>query len=386
VTAAAGVDVPVRSLRLLQMVAFTSALDRFCVAPMLAVIAVDLGVGLAGAVTVATVYFLAYGVMQPVWGLLCDRVGRVRTLRLALLLTTAVGIVSVLAPSLEVLVVSRGVAGACFSAAIPTVLVYVGDSVGLARRQAAITDVMTGIAGGTALAAASGGFVAEHLGWRWAFGATTLAAAALWVALRGLPEPEVLAPQRVSVGLRLVLTRPWPLLVLLLAFTEGFVLLGIFTFLPAALENSGSSTSVAGLVTGAYGLSVLVCAQWVKRLSSRRDPALLIALGGMAAVAGLSAVSSRQVVPTVLVACVLLGAAWAFMHSTLQTWVTQVAPHARATAVSFFSASLFAGSAAGAAVGGRLVGAGSYSALFLLGAAVCAPLTLVAAASRMRFA
>src|ERR687885_478847 len=87
-------DLPIRSLRLLQLVALTSTLDRFCVAPMLAVIAHDFGVSLAGAVTVATVYFLAYGVMQPVWGLLCDRLGRVRTLRAALLLTAAVGVAS----------------------------------------------------------------------------------------------------------------------------------------------------------------------------------------------------------------------------------------------------------------------------------------------------
>jgi predicted MFS family arabinose efflux permease len=188
-----------------------------------------------------------------------------------------------------------------------------------------------------------------------------------------------------GTGLRLVLAQPWPLLVLLLAFTEGFVLLGVFTFMPAALEHAGSSAGVAGLITGAYGVSVLICAQWVKRLSSRLGPAVLIAVGGSAAVAGLAFVSTRQLVLTVLVACGLLGAAWAFMHSSLQTWVTDVVPDARATAVSFFSASLFAGSAAGTAIGGDVADAGSYSALFLLGAAVCLPLTVVGSAARGRF-
>ena len=32
----------------------------------------------------AGVYFLAYGLMQPVWGIVSDRLGRVRTLRITL--------------------------------------------------------------------------------------------------------------------------------------------------------------------------------------------------------------------------------------------------------------------------------------------------------------
>ena len=34
----------------------------------------------------AGAYFLAYGLMQPVWGTVSDRLGRVRTMRLTLLL------------------------------------------------------------------------------------------------------------------------------------------------------------------------------------------------------------------------------------------------------------------------------------------------------------
>ena len=46
----------------------------------------------------------------------------------------------------------------------------------------------------------------------------------------------------------------------------------------------------------------------------------------------------------------LLGLAWAAMHSSLQTWATSVLPDARAAVVSLFAGSLFAGSAVASAV------------------------------------
>jgi MFS family permease len=71
-------------LRLLQLAAFFSSFDRFAVAPMLVTIAASLGTSLAGVAATASLYYLLYGGMQPVWGMLSDRLGRVRVMRLTL--------------------------------------------------------------------------------------------------------------------------------------------------------------------------------------------------------------------------------------------------------------------------------------------------------------
>ena len=60
-------------LRLLQLAAFFSSFDRFAVAPMLLTIAAALGASLAETAAIASVYYLLYGAMQPVWG--CSRTG-----------------------------------------------------------------------------------------------------------------------------------------------------------------------------------------------------------------------------------------------------------------------------------------------------------------------
>ncbi|NMH92987.1 hypothetical protein HF519_15680, partial [Pseudonocardia bannensis] len=56
-----------RRLRLLQLAALTSTCDRFALAPLLVLIGIDLGASLAAVAAVASGYFLAYGLMQPVW-------------------------------------------------------------------------------------------------------------------------------------------------------------------------------------------------------------------------------------------------------------------------------------------------------------------------------
>src|SRR5215216_829772 len=65
-------------LRLLQLAAFVSSFDRFAVAPMLVTIAASLGASLTGVAATASLYHLLYGLMQPVWGMVSDRLGRVR--------------------------------------------------------------------------------------------------------------------------------------------------------------------------------------------------------------------------------------------------------------------------------------------------------------------
>ena len=62
------------------------------------------------------------------------------------------------------------------------------------------------------------------------------------------------------------------------------------------------------------------------------------------------------------------------MHSSLQTWATEVLPTARATVVSLFAGSLFIGSSLGAVAVADLAESGAYSTIFTLAAILSVPL------------
>ena len=374
-------------IRLLQLTAFSSTVDRFAMPPMLVAIAASLGVPLSQIVTAAGAYFLAYGLCQPLWGSVSDHFGRIRTMRATLLMAGVFSVLSALAFDPWSLGASRGLAGGFFAAAYPALLIYIGDTVPAGVRQRDIASLMVGVAVGTSLASAGAGALADLVTWRIAFVLTGALAVALALVLRKLPEPELAArADRSVVGPLLAVARSRvAVFVLAMAFTEGAVLLGGLTLLPPAVERSGASAAVAGAVTAVYGVSVYASSHLVGRLSQRWHPWRLIALGAAAAVLACAVLAASRTVLPAVTAALLLGVAWTAMHSSLQTWATEVLPAARATVVSLFAGSLFVGSALAAILVADLAELGRYDVIYLAAAVLAVPLGLSASWGRARW-
>lgn len=371
---------------MLAAASFVSSFDRFAVAPILVLIGVGLHAPLAATVTAASGYYLAYGLSQPLWGILSDRYGRIRVMRGTLIGAAVMGVASALAPSLGVLIAARILTGAFFGAIIPTSLTYVGDTVADSGRQRALTDLMAATAFATALATAFGGGIGHLAGWRAVFAVPAVCAVVCSFALRGLPEPaRDVVTGSMGAQLASVLRRGWAWLVFGLGFAEGAVLLGTMTFLASALEHHGVGSTLAGLATAAYGVGIAVLTRVVKLLSERVRVWWLMAIGGVAMGLAYLIVTVYVSTPTVVATALLLGGGWAFMHSSIQTWATQVAPEARGTAVSFFAAALFIGSAVASAAFGPLADQGRYALVFGIASAVTLPLFLTASLSRRRY-
>ncbi|HZE31648.1 MAG TPA: MFS transporter [Actinoallomurus sp.] len=375
-----------RAPRQLQVVAFVSTLDRFAMPPMLIAMAHDLGVPLSSIINAASVYFLAYGLMQPVWGMVSDRIGLVKTMRVALALAAVSTLAAAFCGTALSLGIARGLTGACFSAAIPASLIYIGDTVPADRRQPEVTRLMAGVALGTGLASVGAGTLAEFTSWRLVFVLTGVLALVLIVTLGRLAQPPMV---RVHTGVLtplLAVARSGPTrMVLALAFLEGMVLLGVLTLLPAAVEATGASASVAGTVTAVYGLAVLGFARLVGAMAHRTRAARFIALGACAAAAGCALLTVARAPVVALAAAGLLGLAWVSMHSSLQTWATEVLPGVRATVVSAFAGALFLGSAVSAKLAGGFAEAHRYALIFGWATILAVVLGLFATLGRARW-
>ena len=372
------------NLRLLQLTSFTSALDRASIAPIILLIARDLHRSVDAVALVATSYFFAYGIMQLVWAIISERLGRVRTMRLALVLACLSGAFSVVAPGLPALLAARTIAGATFAAAIPGALIYIGDMLPMHRRQPALADLATGTALGLTIGTVAAAVVAEHLGWRSAFAVTAVVAGVLAVLLSRLPEPRRGPRQPLVARLPALARNRGALLVLSMSWLEGFTVLGFLVLVPTVLQTQGTSPSVSGLVVAVYGIGVVASAAGVKWLARRRSPAVVIGAGGGCLIAAFTLLAIDRGPVAAFASCALLGAAWALMHTSLQAWATDVAPEARALVISAFAAMLFTGNAAGTYVGGLLLAGPANRLLFVLPAVIGVPLGVVATIGRSR--
>lgn len=372
------------TVRVLQTAALVSSLDRAAIAPLLVPIAASFHRSVDDVTLAATSYLLTYGVMQLFWAAGSDRFGRVRTMRVSLLIAGVAALSSAAAPNLSLLIVSRGLAGAAFAASVPAALVYIGDTVPIRLRPSALADLATGIAAGFALGTLGAAVVADHLDWRFAFVITGASALILAVLTGRLPEPERTATPGILARVPQLVRHPGTVLVLALGFVEGFIVLGFLVFLPATLQLTGVSTAMAGAVTAVYGVAVILTAWGVKRTAGRIPPHRVIASGGCLVVIAFGVLTAAQTPVTVMIAAACLGAAWAQMHTALQAWATEVSPASRALVVSAFATVLFTGSAVGTWVGGLLLTGGSLTALFGSATALAVGLVVTATIGRAR--
>jgi predicted MFS family arabinose efflux permease len=372
--------------RILYLGAFATMADRFAVAPMLIPIAASFHVSLAAVSGVASLYYLAYGLMPLLYGVLADRFGRVRVIRAALVGTALADLLSALSPNLTALLVARFVTGGIACGVFPTTLVYLADRFPFTVRQQAITNVLVFVALGTTAGTLGAGLTAYVLSWRVFFLVPGAIALAVALAIRRLPESLLTRSRRNPVEqVAGVLRHGWAILVLLLAVLVGAVMFGFVTYLAPALEANGQSPAIAGAVVASYGVSVLFCTR-VFGFVARRTPAALILGGGASLLLiGYVIAASTQSVPGVMAASVLAGGAYAFMQSTFQTWATDVVPEARGTATSLFATAIFAGAALATAGVAGLASVNRYASVFGIAAVVTLPVLIVGSVARWRY-
>jgi predicted MFS family arabinose efflux permease len=379
-------EAPFKPSARLYLGSFVTMADRFSVAPMLIPISMSLHVPLAAATWAATLYYLAYGLMPPVHGMLADRFGRVRIIRGALVGVAVADLLSAASPNLATLLVARFATGALASGVFPITLVYLGDRFAFTLRQRAIVGLQVWVAIGTAAGTLAAGLIAHFFSWRVFFLIPAVLAALTALLLRRLPES--LTHQRGSGPVHQigrVLAHRWALLLFGMLLVEGAVMLGFVTFLAPALEAHGQSAAIAGVVVASYGLAVLASTQVFNGIARRTPAPVVLAGGAVMLCAGFTIAAIDQGIIPILAASLLAGGAYVFMHSTFQTWATDVVPEARGTATALAAMAIFFGAAIATSGAAGLANAHNYRALFIVGAALTVPVLVVGTLARARY-
>jgi MFS family permease len=369
----------------LYLASFVSAADRAIMPPLLVVVAFDLGGTIEEVAYTIGVNSLAYAGFQLVWSSASDRFGRIAVIRIS----TAIGILgcvlAAVAPSVLVLGLARAITGAAFAATVPATLTYFGDTLRQKDRLSALANIAIITSAAAALGMLGAALIADFATWRLVFVVVGVAGIVSLLPFIGIRDTIPPTRARLAQSIRILLADRWVVVVLVLVGLEGFTVLGVLSYLPAAAQHAGASLAIAGAITSSYGVAVIVFGQLVKRLGGRVPSWGLLATGGGCAVCAYLLMAVWAGMVPVLIGSVLLGAGWAIGHTSMQTWLTDAATRSRATGTSLFAMSLFGGAALGTVTGAGFVSGGHYTELFLLAAAIGAVFAGVAGAARYRY-
>jgi predicted MFS family arabinose efflux permease len=377
--------VPVRAIAFLSLAAFASAASLRVTDAMLPQIAREFAVTTGTAGHVVTAFAISYGLLQIVFGPLSERYGKYAVVTVATFVSTAGAVACALAPSLESLTVARFASGAFIGALIPISLAYIGDVVPYAMRQPVLARFlmgqMLGLVGGQVL----GGLLGERFGWRVPFYALAVlclvTAACLALELRANPLTRGGRRGAGSAGfvdgMRRVLARPWPRIVLATAFCEGLAVYGPFTFIASYLHTRFEvSLAVAGGMIACFALGGMAYAVAAPRLIGALRERGLVLAAGVALFVAYAILAFAPVAWPAVPASLLLGLGFYMMHNTLQTNATQMAPEARGLGMSMFATCFFTGQSIGVAAAAVAVDRVGANPVFLAGAVALLALAL----------
>ena len=363
-----------RSILLLSFATFSSmCAQRICDA-MLPELARVFSVGLGQAAQVVSVFAITYGMAQLIYGPLGDRLGKYRIITFGAFGCSVGSLVAVFSSSLDMLLVARFLMALGGAGLIPLAMAWVGDSVPTHRLQEMLTRTGLGSTLGLVAGQLLGGLLTDAFGWRWCFVFMallfTVVGTFLLTDLRRQRAALVDAPSEVFQTQAvppieranfiqqafLIITGPGSRVVLVMATVEGAVSFGVLAIWASHLHHRlGLSLTVAGAIVALFGLGGMLYMVFARALIARFGQQGLVIIGG--AVFGLCA-CVIAFTPNWLVAVpasLISGFGFFMFHNTMQAKATDMAPHARGTAVSLFSSFLFLGQSVGVVLAASLI-------------------------------
>lgn len=350
----------------LSVAAFGSGMSMRVMDPMLVQLASDFAIALGSASWTITVFGVAYGFSQLLFGPLGDRYGKVKVVTLGCCACSLAALFCGAATDFSWLLLARVIAGATAASVIPLAMAWIGDVVIYEQRQSVLAKFLIGQILGLSTGVLIGGFCVDYLHWRFPFFFISLwfAAIAMYLAAisRRLPSHTYLVQLGEGAGLSRtigefgrVVRLAWARQVLITVCVEGIAVFGALAFVPTHLHTVHNlSLFSAGALVMLFGLGGLAFAFKSRYWVSRFGEVGLIQAGSLLMCGSLILLAWTPLWLLIIPSCFLFGLGFYMMHNTLQINATQMAPERRGAAVAAFASCFFLGQSAGVAIIGAL--------------------------------
>ena len=353
----------------LMVAVFTLVTSEFLPASLLPLMAADLGVteGVAGQVVTATA--LVGMVAGPSMGLLFPRLDRRRLIIGLLVLAVVSNLLSAVAPTYAVVVVSRLLLGVALAGTWSMALAVASQLVPADKLGRAMSVVNLGVSAATVAAVPLGALISSYAGWRAVFWAVAIATAVA-VVLFVVAMPSI--PAAASDGIRTLLAVLRRRIVFLGLIGLAVMIAGHFgsyTFIRTAAEAMPALTpALIAVLLAVYGVGGLVGNLLAGLFADRHLGVVMVTVPMLMAVAILGFSLAGGSVLLTFTAVAVWGLGFGAIPTTSQTWASRAEPDRKEAAGGLFVANFQLAIALGAALGGVLLDLSGVHLVFLVGA------------------
>jgi len=374
-------------LNVIALTTFAASLSARSMEPVLPLVANDFSLTVAVAASLSAAVALPYALVQPVLGAAADMFGKARLMVVCLAVLGLANIIGALASSFELLFLSRILCGMAAGGTFPIAIGLTADLVAPDKRQVALGRVLAGAMTGNLLGSSAAGLIGDFLGWRGVLVVLGIlmivASIVVFIGFRrgGVAKSSTgISFAALRDGYRTILANPRARVCYSSVFVEGLCVFGLIPFVAAFLVELGETrSSIPGVVIGAFAVGGLFYSLSVSRLLPRIGVKRLM-IGGAAVMAVQFAIIAFEPRWEFHALCFMF-MGWGFysLHGSLQVFASELAPEARASAVSLHAFCFFMGQAAGPIVYGIALNHAGKQPTLLVNAVVILLLGIVAA-------
>jgi len=379
-----------RRLLVLALGMFALGTDSFVVAGILPQVSHSFRVSIGAAGQLTTVYALVYALLSPTIAAVAAGVARKKLMITALAIFVIANLATAFAPNFGFALAMRAFAGLGAAMFAPTASGSAAALVPPERRGFALSVVVAGLTGATALGAPIGAMIGGFGDWRWTMVFVSVIGTAASIGVATL-LPELPLPPQITLGQRLAPIADrrvaLTLLTTLMAQSANFI---VYTYFAVVFDRAiGGHTGVLGLALVLWGsagtIANLTSGRLIDRLGTR--PVLVTMLALLVLDMALLPLTSAHLV-TALPALIIWGAfGWGILVPQQHRLVTQ-APTIAPVVLGLNVAATYLGVTFAGLIGAgglQLVGAhrlGFASALFFALALILSELSSQAIARR----
>jgi predicted MFS family arabinose efflux permease len=364
---------------------FAIGTGALIVSGVLPLMAHDLGRSIPVTGQTVTAFALAVAIGGPLLAGPTSRFDRRLILQIALACFVAGNALGALAPSYELLMASRVLAGLGAALFTPHASVAASLMLPAELRGRAISLVFVGYTASTVLGVPLGTVAGDVIGWRLTLGAIAALALLALVGVRMLLPPALLAPPIDTSAWGRVLASRRILLILLVTLAQALGQFMLLAYIAPALHAAiGATSSVLGLMFMVFGVLGILGNLVGGALIDRVGPGPVVNLTILTVGAGLALFPLTALG---FVATALIMALWGFgafvINSAQQPRLIAAAPALASATLPLNSSAIYAGQAIGAAAGGGLLAHVGIEALAPVGA-VCMMVALLLSLAAQR--